>query len=76
MCETSQQGPDDNDPVFEAMATLFEESAARDDMQTFVFSATLSKDLQKNLKRRSTSWKGKGKRSSTLGTFTSNLFRP
>ncbi|OWZ74759.1 ATP-dependent RNA helicase MAK5 [Cryptococcus neoformans Bt85] len=70
---TAQQGPDDNDPVFEAMATLFEESAARDDMQTFVFSATLSKDLQKNLKRRSTSWKGKGKRSSTLEDLVEKL---
>lgn len=70
----SKQGPDDDDPVFQAMATIFEESVARDDMQTYVFSATLSKDLQTNLKRRSRSWKGKGKRSSTLGKFKLTLF--
>ncbi|KIR59411.1 ATP-dependent RNA helicase MAK5 [Cryptococcus bacillisporus CA1873] len=69
---TVKQGPDDDDPVFQAMATIFEESVARDDMQTFVFSATLSKDLQTNLTRRR-SWKGKGKRSSTLEDLVEKL---
>jgi ATP-dependent RNA helicase DDX24/MAK5 len=47
---------------------LFSESAAREDMQTFVFSATLSKDLQQNLKKRyrPTPKKG-GKKASALG---------
>ncbi|WVQ78919.1 ATP-dependent RNA helicase MAK5 [Cryptococcus sp. DSM 104549] len=66
-------GPDDDDPVFAAMSTLFEESAAREDMQTFVFSATLSKDLQKNLKRRARPGKGKGKKSSTLEDLVEKL---
>ncbi|WWD16361.1 hypothetical protein CI109_100787 [Kwoniella shandongensis] len=69
------QGPDDDDPVFAAMSTLFEESAARSDMQTFVFSATLSKDLQQNLKKRyhSSGKKGKGKKSSTLDDLVDKL---
>lgn len=45
-------GPDDDDPVFAAAASTLAENPAREDMQTFVFSATLSKDLQHNLKRR------------------------
>ena len=45
-------GPDDDDPIFAADSSLFNEEQARDDMQTFVFSATLSKDLQQNLKKR------------------------
>ncbi|KAK8861716.1 ATP-dependent RNA helicase MAK5 [Kwoniella newhampshirensis] len=69
------QGPDDDDPVFAAMSTLFEESAARSDMQTFVFSATLSKDLQQNLKKRynATGKKGKGRKSSTLEDLVDKL---
>lgn len=49
-----------------------EESApeAADAMQTFVFSATLSKDLQRNLKKRTGSRKKNAKPASTLGTAT------
>lgn len=48
------------------------EKAAQDRMQTFVFSATLSKDLQKNVKRRSKPKRSsknpkKEKQASTLG---------
>ncbi|WVW82057.1 hypothetical protein I302_104062 [Kwoniella bestiolae CBS 10118] len=68
------QGPDDDDPVFAQMSTLLEDAEARDDMQTFVFSATLSKDLQQNLKRRQKfGGKGKGKRSSTLEDLVDKL---
>ncbi|WVF66002.1 hypothetical protein IAT40_000740 [Kwoniella sp. CBS 6097] len=68
------QGPDDDDPVFAAMSTLLTEAAAKEDMQTFVFSATLSKDLQQNLKRRGPiGGKGKGKRSSTLEDLVDKL---
>jgi ATP-dependent RNA helicase DDX24/MAK5 len=48
-----------------------EEHGASETMQTFVFSATLSKDLQHNLKRRSRSSKREQKPSSTLGKFLS-----
>lgn len=47
-----QPTDDDEDPVFAASATTLTETSAREDMQTFVFSATLSKDLQQNLKKR------------------------
>ncbi|OCF44081.1 ATP-dependent RNA helicase MAK5 [Kwoniella heveanensis CBS 569] len=68
------QGPDDDDPVFAAMSTLLTEAAAKNDMQTFVFSATLSKDLQQNLKRTGRiGGKGKGKRSSTLEDLVDKL---
>lgn len=54
--------PDNDDP---------EESKAgvkEGEMQTFIFSATLSKDLQKNFKKRSRPYKNKkGKPASTLG---------
>jgi len=44
-----------------------------DELQTFVFSATLSKDLQRNLKKRSRpkgdKTKKKNKPATTLGTF-------
>ncbi|WWC58365.1 uncharacterized protein I303_100905 [Kwoniella dejecticola CBS 10117] len=70
----ASQGPDDDDPVFAQLSTLLEDSEARDDMQTFVFSATLSKDLQQNLKRRlHRASKGKGKRSSTLEDLVDKL---
>jgi ATP-dependent RNA helicase DDX24/MAK5 len=61
--------PDDEDPTFKATATLLTSTAAREDMQTFVFSATLSKDLQQNLKRKGAfkSKKGKGKKATALG---------
>lgn len=63
-------GPDDDDPIFAANSSLFNDSSARPDMQTFVFSATLSKDLQQNLKKRHrpTTKAGKnGKKVSALG---------
>lgn len=46
-----------------------------DSMQTFVFSATLSKDLQRNLKKRQRPHKGKkhAKPASTLGKWS---YRP
>ena len=40
------------------------------EMQTFVFSATLSKDLQLNLKRRKKGASRKAKAASTLGIVT------
>lgn len=46
------------------------------EMQTFVFSATLSKDLQRNLKKRGRpgrAWKKGGKPASTLGTSGMSL---
>jgi ATP-dependent RNA helicase DDX24/MAK5 len=43
-----------------------ETSAIRDKMQTFVFSATMSKDLQRNLKRFKKS-KPKSAKGSTIG---------
>ncbi|WWC66623.1 uncharacterized protein I206_100526 [Kwoniella pini CBS 10737] len=70
----ASHGPDDADPVFAQLSTLLEDSEARDDMQTFVFSATLSKDLQQNLKRKQYNrGKGKGKRSSTLEDLVDKL---
>ncbi|WWC86013.1 uncharacterized protein L201_000884 [Kwoniella dendrophila CBS 6074] len=70
----ASQGPDDEDPVFAQMSTMLEDSEARDDMQTFVFSATLSKDLQQNLKRKQKAGgRGKGKRSSTLEDLVDKL---
>ncbi|KAJ3712725.1 P-loop containing nucleoside triphosphate hydrolase protein [Lentinula raphanica] len=50
------QIPDDDDPsIFGQRDSPIEddkEKVARDQMQTFVFSATLSKDLQRNVKKR------------------------
>lgn len=50
-----------------------ENTEAVDTLQTFVFSATLSKDLQKNLKRiyRQKGYKKSSKLASTLGMFIS-----
>lgn len=42
---------EDEDDIFKAAGTALTSAEARDDMQTFVFSATLSKDLQNNLKK-------------------------
>lgn len=70
------QGPDDQDPVFAATSSRLTDSPARDDMQTFVFSATLSKDLQQNLKRRnrsSTSKKRPTKQASALEDLVDRL---
>jgi ATP-dependent RNA helicase DDX24/MAK5 len=47
-----------------------DEAENKDDMQTFVFSATLSKDLQRNVKKRTRpkgAWNKKDKLPSTLG---------
>ncbi|CAD6585850.1 MAG: ATP-dependent RNA helicase [Tremellales sp. Tagirdzhanova-0007] len=69
------QGPDDDDPVFAAAASLLTHSPSRDDMQTFVFSATLSKDLQQSLKlrRRTVPKKGVTKNASTLEDLVEKL---
>ncbi|TIB12476.1 hypothetical protein E3P92_02529 [Wallemia ichthyophaga] len=50
---------------------LPEEVPATDDMQTMVFSATLSKDLQQNLKRKRKA--GSGKKQSTVKTSLDDL---
>ncbi|CAK9785334.1 DEAD-domain-containing protein, partial [Cutaneotrichosporon oleaginosum] len=61
---------EDEDEIFKAAGTQLTATKARDDMQTFVFSATLSKDLQANLKR----YKRRGrKRSSTLEDLVERL---
>ncbi|CAE6433126.1 unnamed protein product [Rhizoctonia solani] len=68
--------PDDmaDDPVFaEAMAAAVDSAPANDQMQTFVFSATLSKELQTNLSRRSGRRKNKDKASSTLDDLLMKL---
>lgn len=54
--------------MFANTSTRLSETEAREDMQTFVFSATLSKELQHNLKRRQRSGgKKNGKTASALG---------
>lgn len=60
-------GPDDDDPIFAAITSSEATSQPREDTQTFVFSATLSKDLQQNLKRRQRKPKAGVKRASALG---------
>jgi ATP-dependent RNA helicase DDX24/MAK5 len=60
-------GPDDDDPVFAETSTILTQSLPREDMQTFVFSATLSKDLQQNLKKRYKGGKKGAKRATALG---------
>lgn len=60
-------GPDDDDPIFAAGSAILADAAPREDMQTFVFSATLSKDLQQNLKRRQKPNKKGVKKASALG---------
>lgn len=66
---------DDDDPVFAQMATQLTAAEARDDLQTFVFSATLSKDLQENLKRRRRRplKRAKGRKASTLDDLVATL---
>ena len=44
---------DDGEPIH--VEEDLKEGIKKDDLQTFVFSATLSKDLQRNLKKRSRS---------------------
>ncbi|BEJ10856.1 hypothetical protein CspHIS471_0102780 [Cutaneotrichosporon sp. HIS471] len=62
---------EEEDDIFKAASTALSSTQARDDMQTFVFSATLSKDLQANLKRFKR--RGKGKKSSTLEDLVERL---
>ena len=62
--EIEPEPADDNSEDSEESKTGVKEG----EMQTFIFSATLSKDLQKNLKKRSRPHKHKkGKPASTLG---------
>jgi ATP-dependent RNA helicase DDX24/MAK5 len=50
------------------MGVEVEQPQTNDALQTFIFSATLSKDLQQNLKKRSRgAWKKQRKQASTLG---------
>jgi hypothetical protein len=63
-------GPDEDDPVFANAANVLSDTEAREDMQTFVFSATLSKDLQNNLKRKQRVSKKGSKKATALGEFT------
>ncbi|KAK4688530.1 ATP-dependent RNA helicase DDX24/MAK5, partial [Tremellales sp. Uapishka_1] len=71
---SQQQNAEIEDPTFAQSATLLSTTSARDDMQTFVFSATLSKDLQANLKRKgSFGKKGKGKKASALEDLVEKL---
>ena len=60
------------------MDSVLAETPAREDMQTFVFSATMSKTLQQNLKKRNRSGPLKGaKRATALGKLSSqNLLGP
>lgn len=56
--------------MFAEASTALTQAQAREDMQTFVFSATLSKDLQQNLKKRNRKPMKKGARKATaLGTL-------
>ncbi|ORX35309.1 P-loop containing nucleoside triphosphate hydrolase protein [Kockovaella imperatae] len=64
-------GEDDADPVFQNLA---HQDPPRDDLQTFIFSATLSKDLQHNLKKRHRAVpKKSGKRPSALEDLVERL---
>jgi hypothetical protein len=62
---------DEIEPEFNDASDIEEDLVeGEDDMQTFVFSATLSKDLQRNVKKRTRpkgAWDNKNKISSTLG---------
>jgi hypothetical protein len=61
----------EDDPVFAAASAAAVESApVNEHMQTFVFSATLSKELQTNLSRRSGRKGSNTQKSSTLGLST------
>lgn len=64
---TSPTGPDEDDPVFANAANVLADTEANEKMQTFVFSATLSKDLQNNLKRKQRVPKKGSKKASALG---------
>ncbi|QRV76585.1 DEAD/DEAH box helicase [Ceratobasidium sp. AG-Ba] len=63
-----------DDPIFAAAeADAVESTPANESMQTFVFSATLSKELQVNLARRSGRRKANNKKSSTLDDLLMKL---
>lgn len=66
---TAHLNAEEDDPTFARAARTVDQVSAREDIQTFVFSATLSKDLQANLKR--IGWRGgkkeKKEKASTLG---------
>lgn len=61
--------PDALGNVIEKVQSEENDVAEKDELQTFVFSATLSKDLQRNLKKRSRPNGKNRKPASTLGTI-------
>ncbi|KAG8760841.1 ATP-dependent RNA helicase [Ceratobasidium sp. 428] len=64
----------EDDPIFAAAsAAAVETLPANEKMQTFVFSATLSKELQVNLSRRSRRKSSNGNKSSTLDDLLMKL---
>lgn len=63
---------DESDPTFKRATRELDLTEARDDLQTFVFSATLSKDLQTNLKRGN--WRGKKGKNAKTNTLGKSLF--
>ncbi|KAG8687963.1 ATP-dependent RNA helicase [Ceratobasidium sp. 395] len=70
------EAPDEleDDPIFAAAsAAAVETLPANEKMQTFVFSATLSKELQVNLSRRSRRKSSNGNKSSTLDDLLMKL---
>jgi superfamily II DNA/RNA helicase len=60
-----------SEPSSEKIEEADEKKAIRDKMQTFIFSATMSKDLQRNLKRFKTS-KPKSAEGTTIGERETN----
>ena len=60
----------EDDPIFARTNTKADTTAVRADIKTFVFSATLSKDLQGNLKRGS--WR-KSKKAGNSGNTLDDL---
>ncbi|KAF8708201.1 DEAD protein, partial [Rhizoctonia solani] len=72
--EPEEQDEMAGDPVFaEATAAAVDSAPANTEMQTFVFSATMSKELQINLSRRSTKRKNKDQKGSTLDDLLMKL---
>ncbi|EIW66497.1 hypothetical protein TREMEDRAFT_65359 [Tremella mesenterica DSM 1558] len=63
---------EEEDPVFAATSSL-DDVSARSDMQTFIFSATLSKDLQQNFKRKKRGSQKGDKKSSALEDLVERL---
>lgn len=60
----------EEDPIFRRSSRPIDSTTVRQDLQTFVFSATLSKDLQTNLKR---GFKRKPKKGGVTGTTLDDL---